>query len=124
MIPQFRQLLPFQWLAKAIVDGEQVGLMLYKLEGGSVTNYTLRVSRFYSQTSQARYLLLGWIARHIDPFPKTARAQQDSLGRVAKVLQKLAARGATPLRVHRDPPLSQRPGNGVADRPQLVVRGK
>jgi len=55
-----------QWLAKAIVDGVQVGLMLYKLEGGNVTNYTLRVSRFYSQTSQARYLLLGWIARHID----------------------------------------------------------
>jgi len=55
-----------QWQAKAIVDGEQVGLMLYKLEGGSVTNYTLRVSRFYTQTSQARYLLLAWIARHID----------------------------------------------------------
>jgi predicted acetyltransferase len=54
------------WLALASVDGELVGLMLYCLEGEQVTQFTLRAQRFYYDTSQARYLLLQWIARHVD----------------------------------------------------------
>jgi GNAT superfamily N-acetyltransferase len=54
------------WLALARVDDEVVGVMVYRLEGSSVTQFTLRAERFYYDTSQAKYLLLQWIARHID----------------------------------------------------------
>jgi hypothetical protein len=54
------------WLALARVDGGVVGLMVYRLEGNSVTPLTFRAERFYYDTSQARYLLLQWIARHVD----------------------------------------------------------
>jgi hypothetical protein len=54
------------WLALARVDGEAVGLMLYDLRGEKETEFTLRTIRFYYHTSQGRYLLLQWIARHID----------------------------------------------------------
>jgi predicted acetyltransferase len=54
------------WLALAEVDGEPIGVMLYDLKGDRPTEYNMRVSRFYYRTSQGRYLLLGWIARHID----------------------------------------------------------
>jgi predicted acetyltransferase len=54
------------WLALAKVDGEVVGLMVYELKGEAVTRFTLRAHRFYYDTSQARYLLLQWIARHVD----------------------------------------------------------
>jgi hypothetical protein len=56
---------PF-WLALAQVEGETAGLMLYNLRGERETEFTLRALRFYYRTSQARYLLLQWIARHID----------------------------------------------------------
>lgn len=54
------------WIALAKVDGEIEGLMLYKLQGEEVTKFNLIAYRFYYTTSRARYLLLDWIARHID----------------------------------------------------------
>ena len=54
------------WLALAQVDGEVVGLMQYDLRGEMVAEFKLRAVRFYYHTSQGRYLLLDWIARHLD----------------------------------------------------------
>lgn len=54
------------WLALAKVDGELVGVMLYDLKGDRIMEFHLRAIRFYHDTSQAKYLLLAWIARHID----------------------------------------------------------
>lgn len=54
------------WLALARVGGELVGLALYQLKGEEVGKFTLRAFRFYYQTSQARYILLQWLARHAD----------------------------------------------------------
>jgi len=54
------------WLALARVDEEPVGMMLYDLRGEKETEFKLRALRFYYHTSQGRYLLLQWIARHID----------------------------------------------------------
>jgi predicted acetyltransferase len=54
------------WLARAVVDGEPAGLMLYYLRGEDPTQFLLRAYRFYTLTSQGRHLLLQWIARHID----------------------------------------------------------
>lgn len=54
------------WLALAKVDGEVEGLMVYRLEGERVTEFTLRAIRFYYDTSRGKYLLLQWIARHVD----------------------------------------------------------
>jgi GNAT superfamily N-acetyltransferase len=54
------------WLALARVDGEVVGLMQYNLRGEMVAEFKLRAVRFYYHTSQGRYLLLAWIARHLD----------------------------------------------------------
>jgi predicted acetyltransferase len=54
------------WLALARIDGETAGLMQYQLIGEQVTRYTLRAARFYYHDVRGRYLLLNWIARHID----------------------------------------------------------
>ncbi len=54
------------WLALARVDGQVVGAMIYALKGDEIGQFTLRALRFLYLTSQARYLLLDWIARHID----------------------------------------------------------
>jgi predicted acetyltransferase len=54
------------WLALAQVDGAPAGLMLYQLQGQDVGQFTLRATRFYYDTAQARYLLLQWLARHVD----------------------------------------------------------
>ncbi len=54
------------WILRAKIDGETVGIMEYRLIGDEPMNFTLRATRFYYSTSQARYLLLNWIARHID----------------------------------------------------------
>lgn len=54
------------WLALAHVDGELAGLMLYELKGEEVGQFTLRATRFYYDNSRAKYLLLQWIARHVD----------------------------------------------------------
>ncbi|MBN1659266.1 MAG: GNAT family N-acetyltransferase [Anaerolineae bacterium] len=54
------------WLALARIEGELSGLLLYEIKGEEVTQLTLRAHRFYYDTSQARYLLLQWIAQHVD----------------------------------------------------------
>jgi predicted acetyltransferase len=54
------------WLALARSGGEVVGAMTYQIIGEQVTQFKLRARRFYYTTSQGRYLLLEWIARHID----------------------------------------------------------
>jgi predicted acetyltransferase len=54
------------WMAQARVDGELVGLMLYELKGERPTELAPTVYRFYYDTSQARYLLLQWLAQHVD----------------------------------------------------------
>ena len=54
------------WLALARVGGEVVGLLLYHLKGEEPTRLMLRAYRLYYDTSQAKYLLLQWIARHVD----------------------------------------------------------
>ena len=54
------------WLALAREDGELAGLLLYELKGEEVGQFTMRTYRFYYETSQAKYLLLQWMARHVD----------------------------------------------------------
>ena len=54
------------WVALAKVGGETVGAMLYNLRHEGGHGMTLKAYRFYSDTSQGRYLLLQWIARHAD----------------------------------------------------------
>jgi predicted acetyltransferase len=58
------------WVAKAEFDGHIEGLMMYRTLGEEVSKYTFIAGRFYYQTSRARYLLLNWIARHIDQADK------------------------------------------------------
>jgi predicted acetyltransferase len=54
------------WLAMAKVDGELAGMMEYDLKGERLMEFNLRARRFYYDTSQGKYLLLAWIARHAD----------------------------------------------------------
>jgi len=54
------------WVAKAVVGGQVRGMMLYDLQGEELTHFLLRARLFSYRDSQARYLLLAWIARHID----------------------------------------------------------
>jgi Sterol carrier protein domain len=54
------------WVAEAVFDHRVEGIMLYRTLGEEVTKYNFSAGRFYYQTSRARYLLLNWIARHID----------------------------------------------------------
>lgn len=54
------------WAAFARFNGEIEGVMLYSLQGEEVTKFNFSATRFYYQTARARYLLLSWIARHID----------------------------------------------------------
>lgn len=54
------------WVAFATHRGRDVGVMLYKLTGEEITRFTMQVTQFYYHTSQGKYLLLDWIARHID----------------------------------------------------------
>jgi predicted acetyltransferase len=54
------------WLAQARFDGMTEGLMMYRLQGEEVTKFNFQAGRFYYRTSRARYLMLNWIARHVD----------------------------------------------------------
>ncbi len=54
------------WLSLAKVKNEVAGLMVYSLQGEEMMNYDLRAVHFYYRNSQAKYLLLAWLARHID----------------------------------------------------------
>jgi predicted acetyltransferase len=54
------------WAALAKFNGNIEGLMLYRIQGEEVTKFNFVAYRFYYQTSRARYLMLNWIARHVD----------------------------------------------------------
>ena len=54
------------WLAQANVNGKIEGIMMYSFQGDEMMNYNLRAIRFYYRSSQGKYLLLSWLARHID----------------------------------------------------------
>jgi predicted acetyltransferase len=54
------------WVALAKFAGKIEGLMLYRLLGEEVAKFNFVASRFYARTSRARYLMLNWIARHVD----------------------------------------------------------
>ncbi len=54
------------WVAQAKFSGNTEGLMLYRLLGDEPTQFNLLAIRFYYHTSRARFLLLNWIARHVD----------------------------------------------------------
>lgn len=56
-----------KWVAIAEHDGQVVGVMLYTITGFTET---FKADRFYYTTSQGRYLLLQWIARHVDQTTK------------------------------------------------------
>jgi predicted acetyltransferase len=58
------------WVLQAWVNGQLVGIMVYNLKGDQMMDYTLVARRFYYTTSQGKYLLLEWIARHIDQATK------------------------------------------------------
>jgi predicted acetyltransferase len=60
------------WVAIARFNGKIEGLMLYRITGEEVTKYNFIATRFYYQSSRARFLILNWIARHID---QTSRAE-------------------------------------------------
>ena len=53
------------WVALARVGGEVVGVMLYRVVGVE-GDATLHAPNFYTSNAQGRYLLLEWLARHID----------------------------------------------------------
>ncbi len=55
-----------RWLAVARVGGKMVGGMTYQMQIDSPATGTLKVHRFMPLNAQGRYLLLEWIARHID----------------------------------------------------------
>jgi len=54
------------WLAQAKFGDQLEGLMLYRLLGEEVARFNLVAHRFYYLTARARYLMLNWIARHVD----------------------------------------------------------
>jgi predicted acetyltransferase len=54
------------WVLQAKVDDEVVGIMGYAIQGEEMMNYNLLASHFYYRTSQGKYLMLEWIARHVD----------------------------------------------------------
>jgi predicted acetyltransferase len=54
------------WVALATFGENFEGLMLYRIMGEEVTKYNFVAYRFYYETSRARYLMLNWIARHVD----------------------------------------------------------
>ena len=54
------------WAGLAMFGGQLEGVMLYRLQGEEVGKFNLSAIRFYYQTSRARYLMLNWIARHVD----------------------------------------------------------
>jgi hypothetical protein len=54
------------WVLQVKVGGSVQGVMVYTIKGTEMMNYTLQANRFYYRTSQAKYLMLEWLARHID----------------------------------------------------------
>ena len=54
------------WLALAKASGDVVGMMVYQIKGEWPDGLTFNALRFHYTTSLGKYLLLEWIARHID----------------------------------------------------------
>jgi len=54
------------WIATARLNDVPIGMMLYALKGEEVTKFHFRAQRFYYKNSLGKYLLLEWVARHID----------------------------------------------------------
>jgi predicted acetyltransferase len=54
------------WLVQAKVEGELIGIMVYTIKGEEMMNYTLQAPYFYYRNATGKYLLLEWIARHVD----------------------------------------------------------
>jgi GNAT superfamily N-acetyltransferase len=54
------------WLLQASIDEELAGIMRYTIKGDEMMNYTLQAPYFYYSNAQGKYLLLEWIARHVD----------------------------------------------------------
>lgn len=53
------------WVAFARVEGETIGAMLYSLDGKGL-DFTMKIRRFHYLKPEGMYLLLDWIARHVD----------------------------------------------------------
>jgi len=56
------------WMVKVVLNGRVEGLMQYQIQGGEHDRgkFQFCVLCFYYLSSQAKYLLLQWIARHVD----------------------------------------------------------
>ena len=54
------------WVAFARFNQQIEGIMLYQLKGEEATRFNFIAPRFYYSTPRARYMLLDWIARHVD----------------------------------------------------------
>lgn len=63
-----REKLRDQWMAQAWINGKLAGLMMYQLQGtdDDQGKFLFSASRLDYETPQAKYLLLRWIALHID----------------------------------------------------------
>ncbi len=55
-----------QWLAVARIDGKIVGAMQYQLKGEGPTHFLMQITRFNYLNAGGKYLLLKWLARHVD----------------------------------------------------------
>ena len=55
-----------QWLAVARINGTIVGVMLYQMKRNEPTGTLMQISRFNYLNAGGKYLLLNWLARHVD----------------------------------------------------------
>ncbi len=55
-----------RWTALAKSAGETVGAMVYTLQGEVIGQFTMHIEYFYYSQPRGRYLLLEWIARHMN----------------------------------------------------------
>ncbi len=54
------------WIAQAQKGGQSVGILVYRLTGSQINEFTMQVARFHYSDAHGKYLLLQWIARHTD----------------------------------------------------------
>lgn len=54
------------WLLQAKEHGEVIGILGYTIKGEEMMNFTFQAQRFYYRNARGKYLLLEWIARHVD----------------------------------------------------------
>jgi predicted acetyltransferase len=65
---------PDFWQVEVWIDGKMEGLMPYEIQPPSGDHGRMQFCalRFYYNTSQAKYLMLQWIARHVDQTEKVS----------------------------------------------------